>query len=151
MRSLLVLKAPNEYLRLESSRILPRLRLILEFKPWLEYTRLYFRRKSEAPVAILWDCFTLGASLCTLLDLLGSPSPRDLVVDVVNFDFGLSVAHREKFFNSFITRVQLLELQGRLPYGEVLRSEDLFDCTNSGFAKVRVESRRPHRSLIYPM
>ncbi|KAE9403429.1 hypothetical protein BT96DRAFT_990287 [Gymnopus androsaceus JB14] len=71
-----------------------------------------------------------------LLDLLGSPAPSYLSVDVEDFDFDLSLAERERFVQSFIQRVHLLEVQGRLSYGEVLRVEDMFNGTSSGFMKV---------------
>ncbi|KAJ6620438.1 hypothetical protein B0H10DRAFT_2215964 [Mycena sp. CBHHK59/15] len=127
-------KAPSDHLRRESARILPRLRLIIEFRPWLEYTK--HSKHTRSPVTLLWETFALGASLCTLLNLLGSPLPRDLNIDPDKSDFGLGLPHREKFFTNFIQRVQLLELQQRLSFGEVLRVQDLFGGTNSGFAKV---------------
>lgn len=135
-------RAPPDQLRLESSRVLARLRLIIEFKPWLEYTRLYHHTKREAPVKLLWDCFAFGAPLCTLLNLLGSPTPAHLNVKLDEFDFDLPLDHRELFVTSFIERVQMLEAQRRLPFGEVLRPGDLFDGTNAGFLKVSSNIQR---------
>ncbi|KAF9265052.1 hypothetical protein L218DRAFT_924853 [Marasmius fiardii PR-910] len=132
-----ILGVPSAQLRLESLKVYSRLRRILEFKHWLEYTQAYCHRKEEPPYKLLFDCFALGASLGILLDLLGSPAPNHLNVDVETFDFiGVSLAEREKFFSSFLHRIQLLEVQGKLPFGEVLRPEDFFGGSSSGFMKV---------------
>ncbi|KAJ7619635.1 TKL/TKL-ccin protein kinase [Roridomyces roridus] len=129
-------KAPSDLLRRESARILPRLRLIIEFRPWLDYIK-HTKRNTTSPFALLWETFALGVSLATLLNLLGSPPPRDLPpIDNEKIDLGLGLPHREKYFSNFIQRVQLLELQQKIPFGEVLRVQDLFGGTNSGFAKV---------------
>jgi len=132
-------RAPTEQLCLESTKILAKLDLILEFRPWLNWTRYLLHRKfkEEPPFRVLFDCFALGASLGVLLDLLGSPAPSHLSVNLDKFDFHLDPAEREKYFASFIHRVNLLEVQGKLRYGEVLRVEDLFGGTSSGFMKVR--------------
>ncbi|KAJ7085379.1 TKL/TKL-ccin protein kinase [Mycena belliarum] len=124
-------KAPSDHLRRDSARILPRLRLIIEFRPWLEHTKL--TKRTSSAFALLWETFALGAPLATLLNLLGSPPPRDLNPDTAA---DLRLPHREKYFTNFIQRVQLLELQQKIPFGEVLRVQDLFGGTNSGFAKV---------------
>ncbi|KAH7871132.1 uncharacterized protein C8R40DRAFT_1122895 [Lentinula edodes] len=125
-------RAPTDLLRLESIKILARLELIIEFRPWI--TAKSHRR--EPAYRVLFDCFSLGAPLGVLLDLLGSPAPSYLNVDVDSFNFGLSLAERERFVQSFIQRVNILEIQGRLSYGEVLRVDDLFNGTSSGFMKV---------------
>ncbi|KAJ6501810.1 TKL/TKL-ccin protein kinase [Mycena vulgaris] len=127
-------KAPSDQLRRDSARILPRLNLIIEFRPWLEHAK--YSKRTTSTVALLWETFALGASLATLLNLLGSPPPRDLHIDPDKSDLELGLPHREKYFTNFIQRVQLLELQQKIPYGEVLRVQDLFGGTNSGFAKV---------------
>ncbi|KAF8169113.1 hypothetical protein K438DRAFT_2024728 [Mycena galopus ATCC 62051] len=129
-------KAPSDALRREAQRIFARLDLIIEFRPWLEYIKR--TKHTTAPFPLLWETFALGASLATLLDLLGSPSPRDILVtiDPDKPDIGLGLPHREKYFTNFIQRVQLLELQQKLPFGEVLRVQDLFGGTLSGFSKV---------------
>ncbi|KAK6977031.1 putative TKL/TKL-ccin protein kinase [Favolaschia claudopus] len=131
-------KAPSDSLRREARRILARLDLIIEFHPWLNYIR---RTKHPASTFVLcWETFALGVPLGTLLDLLGSPSPgepiRDFTIDTDKPDLGLGLPHREKYFTTFIQRVQLLEVQQKIPYGEVLRVQDLFGGTTSGFAKV---------------
>ena len=138
-----ILGVPPTQLRLESLKVLSRLRRILEFKHWLDYTQAYCHRREEPPYKLLFDCFALGAPLSVLLDLLGSPSPSHLNVDVDTFDFvAVSLAEREKFFSSCLHRIQLLEVQGRLAFGEVLRLDDLFGGTSSGFLKVRNISSR---------
>ncbi|KAJ7145696.1 TKL/TKL-ccin protein kinase [Mycena epipterygia] len=127
-------KAPSDHLRRECARILPRLELIYEFRPWISLTQ--HAKRATSPFILLWETFALGASLATLLNLLGSPPPRDLNIDADKYDTGLGLPHREKYFTNFIQRVQLLELQQKIPFGEVLRVQDLFGGTNSGFAKV---------------
>ncbi|KDR83111.1 hypothetical protein GALMADRAFT_113318 [Galerina marginata CBS 339.88] len=129
-------RAPSDHLRLESFKTLSRLQLIFEFKPWLEYTRDYVRRRFDSPYLLLWDCLCFGAPLNTLLELMGSPTPRHLTVTVDEFDFGLSVKQRMQFFASFIQRVQALESQGRLSFGEVLKVEDFTTGLNAGYLRV---------------
>ncbi|KAJ6542835.1 TKL/TKL-ccin protein kinase [Mycena capillaripes] len=127
-------KAPSDTLRREARRILARLDLIIEFRPWLEHIK--HTKRTTSSFTLLWETFALGVSLATLLNLLSAPSPRDLTLDADKSDFGLGLPHREKYFTNFIQRVQLLELQQKIPFGEVLRVQDLFGGTNSGFAKV---------------
>ncbi|KAJ3972535.1 TKL/TKL-ccin protein kinase [Lentinula raphanica] len=123
-------RTPTDSLRLESIKILAKLDLIIEFRPWLP-THSY---RCEPAYRILFDCFSIGAPLGILLDLLGSPAPSNVNVD--NFNFGLSFLERQNHVQDFIQRVHMLELQGRLPFGEVLRIEDLFNGTSLGFMKV---------------
>ncbi|KAF8073945.1 TKL/TKL-ccin protein kinase, partial [Lyophyllum atratum] len=129
-------RAPPDHLRLQSFQILSRLELIQQFRPWLEYTRYHVFRKHHTPLELLWDCFSFGAPVGTLLNLLGSPSPSHLIEHVEYFNFGIGVEEREAYFMSFIHRVQLLEIQRRLPYGEVLRCDDFLSDASSAFAKV---------------
>lgn len=112
-------KAPSDHLRRECARILPRLELIYEFRPWISLTQ--HAKRTTSPFTLLWETFALGASLATLLNLLGSPPPRDLSIDADKYDTALGLPHREKYFTNFIQRVQLLELQQKIPFGEVLR------------------------------
>jgi len=129
-------RALPDHLRLQSFQILSRLELIRQFRPWLDLTRYHVYRRHRAPSALLWDCFSFGAPLGTLLSLLGSPAPSDLVQHVEDFDFGIGVEARVAYFRAFIQRVQLLEMQGMLPYGEVLRCEDFWSDSSAAFAKV---------------
>ncbi|KAK0462909.1 TKL/TKL-ccin protein kinase [Desarmillaria tabescens] len=121
-------RAPSEQLRLDSFRILSRLLLIVEFKPW--FCRETWCSEPDQAYRILWECFSLGAPLCTLLNLLSPPYHG------VAFEFELSMDERVAFFEKFIERVRLLEIQGLLPYGEVLRVDDMFGRSNPGFARV---------------
>lgn len=129
-------KAPSEHLRRESFIALSRLQLVFEFKLWLDYSKDHVQRRVDSPYFLLWDCILFGAPLNTLLELIGSPTPRHLVVTVDEFDFNLSVQQRELFFSNFIQRTQLLEAQGRLAYGEVLRLEDFTSGLNGGYLRV---------------
>jgi hypothetical protein len=131
--------SPPDRLRVQCARVLPRLQLIPEFKPWLQIsleTTPLLRKNKITPYSTLWHCFALGAPLCVLLDLLGTPSSPHLREEVDHDSMEESL-QREKILKSFIDRVQLLEVQGRLPYGEIFRVEDLFHGTHQGFAKVR--------------
>lgn len=130
---------PPEPLRVQCIRMLPRLQLIPEFKPWIGISlqSISLRSKHKAtPYTTLWHCFALGAPLCVLLELLGTSSSWRTHVSSER-STSRDALEQEKLVKIFIDRVQLLELQGRLPYGEVFRVEDLFDGTHQGFAKVR--------------
>ncbi|KAK7029504.1 hypothetical protein VNI00_014537 [Paramarasmius palmivorus] len=132
-----VLGTPSPQLRLEALKVFCRLERILEFKPWLDYTRIYCHQKEEPTYKLLFDCFALGAPLGVLLDLLGSPASSRIIANVETFDFvGTLLSDRESFFASFLQRVHLLEVQGRLSFGEVVRVDDLFEGSTSGFMKV---------------
>lgn len=141
-------RAPPDHLRLQSFQILSRLRLINEFRPWLEYTRYHIFRKHQTPLELLWDCFSFGAPLGTLLTLLGSPAPTHLIVHVEDFNFGIGIEEREEYFMSFILRVQMLEMQNRVPYGEVLRCDDFLSGTNSAFTKVCFDTLSVYSRLM---
>lgn len=123
-------RAPSELLRLDSFRILSRLLLVVEFQPW--FGREARCGEPDQAYRILWECFSLGAPLWTLLNLLSPPYHR------VAFEFGLPMDERVAFFTQFIERVRFLEIQGLLPYGEVLRVDDMFARSNTGFARVRL-------------
>ncbi|KAF9525854.1 hypothetical protein CPB83DRAFT_858745 [Crepidotus variabilis] len=129
-------KAPTDSLRLESFKTLSRLQLIFEFQPWLQYSIEYTRRRVNSPYFQLWDCLCFGAPLNTLLELVGSPTPRQLSVTADEFDFNLSADERGRYFSSFIRRVQALENQGRLPFGEVLKVNDFMDGQSAGFSRI---------------
>ncbi|KAF8889130.1 kinase-like domain-containing protein [Infundibulicybe gibba] len=129
-------RAPSDHLRFQSLRTYSRLRLIIEFRPWLDGTALHLHRPSTAPLPILWHCFSYGVSLIALLNLLGSPFPGETTISIENFDFNIPIDAREAYFDRFLQQIQFLETQGHLPYGEVLRIDDLFGGTNSGFMRV---------------
>ncbi|KAF9074431.1 hypothetical protein BDP27DRAFT_1317072 [Rhodocollybia butyracea] len=126
-----MIRAPSDQLRFEATKILARLALIIEFRPWINPDY-----RQEPPYRTLYECFSLGRPLGVLLDLLGSPAPSHFSVHIEDFDFDLSLPEREQFIQNFIQRIQLLEAQGRISYGEVLRVEDVLNGTSSGFMKV---------------
>ncbi|KIM89875.1 hypothetical protein PILCRDRAFT_812658 [Piloderma croceum F 1598] len=128
--------SPPDHLRVQCVRVLPRLQLIPEFRRWLpisSQTTSLLRKSQHTAYNTLWHCFYLGAPLCVLLDLLGSPSSANVYEDL---DLDNIQIEQERMMKSFISRVRLMETQGKLPYGEVLREEDLFKGTHQGFAKV---------------
>lgn len=143
-------KAPSDQLRLESFQTLSRLQLIFEFRVWLEYTRDNVPRRFDSPLVRLWDCFSFGAPLCTLLDLMGAPTPRQLLVYPEEFDFDLPMNERKMYIESFIHRTNILETQGRLSYGEVVRIEDFVGGTLSGYARVSQLVLIGYLRLQYP-
>ncbi|RDB14785.1 Serine/threonine-protein kinase STY46 [Hypsizygus marmoreus] len=141
-------RAPPDHLRLHAFQILSRLSLISAFRPWLTHTQLVAPHKYDTPpFELLFHCFAFGAPLGTLLTLLGSPAPSHLVQRADEFDWSVGMAReeREMYFESFVQRVGMLEVQGRVPYGEVLRCEDFLSGTCAGFAKVL---RTVYRLLI---
>ncbi|KAG6844668.1 hypothetical protein H0H93_016420, partial [Arthromyces matolae] len=86
-----------------------------------------------------------GAPLGTLVVLLGAPpvnvngiaQGKDQYTRPEDFDFArVTMEDREAYFAGFVASVQMLEAQGRLGYGEVLRSEDFLSGTMGGFGKV---------------
>lgn len=134
--------SPPEHLRAKCAQVLPRLQLIPEFEPWLDFSLEHYlpinahNRPTTHAVLTLWHCFALGAPLCVLLDLLGNSNRQ------------ATNSEPEALVQIFIDGILLLEAQGRLPHGEVLRLEDLFGGTHQGFAKVR--SRFFVKQRIFP-
>ena len=115
-----------------------KLTLIPEFSHWLEIqsAALRTRNRPVTPYDLLWQCFCLGKPLCVLLDLLGTPPSSGQTKSVTHHFRNETTGESEMWVQSFIDRVQLLEAQGRISYGEGLRVEDLFNGTFLGFAKV---------------
>ncbi|KAJ7055648.1 TKL/TKL-ccin protein kinase [Mycena amicta] len=139
-------KAPSDNLQRLAANLHSRLALVVELNPFFDYIR---RSKRPSSIfSLLWETLALGAPLCTLCTLLGSPPPRDLHFDPEK-DVDLGLPHRERFFTAFIQRVQLLELQAKIPFGEVFRVQDLFGGTASGFAKVLKTVERVLVALQY--
>lgn len=132
-------KAPTDTHRLASFQTLTLLQLIRPFRPWLRYTRDSIPRRFDSPLIHLFDCFACGAPLCTLLELLGSPTPRHLQVSPEDFNFDLGMNDRRVFIENVIARVGALEAQGRLGYGEVVRPEDFLGGSLTGYMKVRYQ------------
>ncbi|KAF9013172.1 hypothetical protein BDQ17DRAFT_1536866 [Cyathus striatus] len=145
-------RVASDQLRMESFRTLTWLRLVFEFRPWLEHIQDHFRRDYDNPIRLLWNCFVLGAPLCTLLDLLGLPTPKPLAAAPETFDFDLSLDQRKQYILYFIDKIRILEIQRQLPYGEVLRIEDFFQGTTVGFSRVLQTVRRVINTLyeVYP-
>ncbi|EAU86182.2 TKL/TKL-ccin protein kinase [Coprinopsis cinerea okayama7 len=129
-------RAPSDRVRIDSFRTLSRLQLIFEFRVWLEYLRDHVPRRYDSPMIQLWDCMSFGAPICTLLDLLGSPTPVELRVYADTFNFNLSMDERITFIESFIHRINILEIQGRIPYGEVLKVDDFISGGVPGYVRV---------------
>lgn len=137
MKSLDAPKAPSDQLCLECTGILARLSLIPELESWLHLEDSSIHKTGNGSAFhTLWNVFSLGAPLCTLLDLLGTPAAHKHYAATDQCDLNIALTDRQKFVTSFIQRVQLLEIQQRLPYGEVVRTDDLFNGSSSGFAKV---------------
>ncbi|KAI5118718.1 hypothetical protein M0805_004516 [Coniferiporia weirii] len=130
---------PNTLKELCSS-ILPRLRLIPELKQWLETTapEKHTPFHTVDPVKWLWNCFSQGAPLLTLLDLLG-PKTGACLFNPPPFSAGegpYSGEANSTLISEFLRRVELLEAQGYLNYGEVFTVNELLDGSCSGFTKV---------------
>ncbi|KZP27947.1 hypothetical protein FIBSPDRAFT_1039924 [Athelia psychrophila] len=124
--------SPPDHLRAKCARMLPRLQLIPEFEPWLDVALEHYlstnaqNRPTTQAALTLWHCFALGAPLCVLLDMLGNANRHR---DAANTE-------PEALVQTFIDGVLILEAQGRLSPGEILRLEDLFGGTYQGFAKL---------------
>ncbi|KAL0952854.1 hypothetical protein HGRIS_007077 [Hohenbuehelia grisea] len=138
-------KAPSDKLRLDAFRIFARLEHIPELQSWITLIKTAATAQSRAHnlsythearyYRLMWDCVALGAPLCVLLDLLGSPSSANgLYFDPD--EPGAQPGDREKMFGHFIQRVHVLEIQGRMAYGEVLRVDDFVRGSASGFGKI---------------
>ncbi len=121
-------RAPSELLRLDSFRTLSRLLLVVEFKPW--FGREGTLQRARPGVSHTVGVFLAWGAIMDALDLLSPPYHH------IAFEFELSMDERVAFFTKFIERVRLLEIQGLLPYGEVLRVDDMFGRSNAGFARV---------------
>ncbi|KAH8830230.1 hypothetical protein DL96DRAFT_1592082 [Flagelloscypha sp. PMI_526] len=145
-------KAVPPSLQVECYKLLTRLLQIPQVEPWIRNTAEYvlpprpFHTRfimpgslSSQAVELLHATFCLGAPLCTLLDMLGSPSPPSLILDHDPRVFpyrDITIPEREEYIHSFIQRVGLLESTKKIKYGEVMRSSDLFSTTSIGWAKV---------------
>lgn len=130
----------SDDLRLNCLITAQKLKLIPEFSRWLELSLeiqlLFTRNRLVTPYDVLWRCFCFGKPLCVLLDLMSTPSFGQTKSATTHHPANDTTEEREKWVKNFIDRVQLLEAQGCLSYGEVFRTEDLFNGTFPGFAKV---------------
>jgi len=122
-------QAPTDALCMDSCRILARLRLIQQFQSWLDLSALRVYSPSTA-VADLWQCLSSGVPLCVLLDLLGAPQAS------VRLKSPRNTQDRVSCIEHFIESVRILEITGRLPFGEGMRVDDLLNGSTNGFARV---------------
>lgn len=146
-------KSLSPSLQIDTLKLLSRLLQIPQVEPWIRNTAesllsprpfytIFIMPGSLAPQAVelLHATFSLGAPLCTLLDMLGSPSPPSLVLDHDPTVFpyhDMSFHEREEYLHSFIQRVALLESARKIRFGEVMRSSDLWSGGSVGWSKVR--------------
>ncbi|KAH6912739.1 TKL/TKL-ccin protein kinase [Coprinopsis sp. MPI-PUGE-AT-0042] len=129
-------RAPSDQVRAESFRALSRLQLIFEFRHWLQHLRDNVARRYDSPVILLWDCMSFGAPMGALLDLLGSPAPSELQTTADSFDWKLSIDDRTVQVESFIHRINMLQVEGRIPNEESLQVDDILGAGVPGYAKV---------------
>ncbi|KAG9217667.1 hypothetical protein CCMSSC00406_0003644 [Pleurotus cornucopiae] len=132
MDSLAIPKAPSNQLKRQCFRTLSLLQLIPELASWLEDAcacQLAATKRDTSMYAycVVWRLVSWVAPLGVLLDILGSlPSGS-------HHSLG---AGSLALFENFIQRVRLFELEGTLPFGEVLRLEDLLGCSCAGFSRI---------------
>ncbi|KAF9502060.1 hypothetical protein BDN71DRAFT_1459245 [Pleurotus eryngii] len=132
MDSLAIPKAPSNQLKRQCFRTLSLLQLIPELASWLEdacacQQAAPKRDTSMYAYCVVWRLVSWAAPLGVLLDILGSlPSGS-------HHPMGAGAL---ALFENFIQRVRLFELEGTLPFGEVLRLEDLLGCSCAGFSRI---------------
>ncbi|KAJ8516304.1 hypothetical protein ONZ45_g6390 [Pleurotus djamor] len=140
MRILDAPRNPSSQLKLQCFSTLSRLELIPELRPWLDQAYFYNDNDPEIQQSlrafrVVWAVVALGAPLTALLDILG-PGPWSLAAPVVNEVANSTLNLQRSFFSNFILRVQALEVQRTIPFGEVLRPDDLHGRTCAGFHKI---------------
>ena len=125
-----------------SAQLLPRLRLIPEFRCWLSPSYAVdnctwdaLEPKTSATLT-LWESLSQGAPLLILLDLLGSKTSGSSLVYEGNKGNDDDPTMNTAFIAEFLRRVDILEIQSRLSYGETFRVEEILDGSCSGFLKV---------------
>ncbi|KAL4265525.1 Protein kinase domain-containing protein [Pleurotus pulmonarius] len=132
MDSLAIPKAPSIQLKRQCFRIFSLLQFIPELASWVEDAcacqhAVPKRDTSLYAYHVVWQLISCAAPLGILLDILGSlPSGS-------HYPLG---ADPLALFESFIERVRLFELEGKLPFGEVIRLEDLLGCSCTGFSRI---------------
>lgn len=124
-----------------SAQLFPRLKLIPELRCWLpsapEIDDYLWRSSSPntSQASILWHTLVQGGPLVIILDLLGSKTGGSSLVqkdDDLNGQ-AISVA----LISEFLRRVEMLEAQGHLGYGEIFKLNEFLDGSCGGFMKVR--------------
>lgn len=88
-------------------------------------------------VRTLWSCFVRGEPLHVLLDLLGSRNSTSAsLLSLSSLDDNAYAPTQEELLAEFLKRVEVLEAQGVVAYGESFRANDLLDGSTGGFLKV---------------
>lgn len=108
---------PTHRLKVLSTRILPRLKLLAPFKnlPGLSHEiPAYTERHPEAPWITLWKLLSQGAPL---LSLLGFLYHEELKNGVPAQSESLSSDQRRQFLSEFASVVSSLEKRGKIQYG----------------------------------
>lgn len=108
---------PPHRLKVLSTRILPRLKLLAPFKdlPGLSHEiSAYTERYPEAPWITLWKCLSQGAPLLSMLAFL---YPDDFKNAVPTHSESLSRDQRRQFLLEFASVVSSLEKRGKIQYG----------------------------------
>ncbi|PAV15950.1 TKL TKL-ccin kinase [Pyrrhoderma noxium] len=156
MKSASVFGPPSVFphaLRELSVYILPRLRLIPELRCWLPQSPTFQSAFSypyssalhvydevdssdlEEPTKVLYNSLVQGAPLLILLDLLGSRTGGSSLLYAEDEEQGgdkLSLV----LIAEFVRRIEILEAQGVLGYGESFKVAEFLSGECSGFIKV---------------
>ncbi|KAL5496173.1 hypothetical protein ACEPAH_3090 [Sanghuangporus vaninii] len=125
-----------------SAQLLPRLRLIPEFRCWLPPAYIVdncswdILESKTSQALTLWNSLSQGTPLLILLDLLGSKTGGSSLVYEGNKRDEDKQSTNASFIAEFLRRVEILEIQGRLSYGENFRVEEFLSGSCSGFIKV---------------
>ncbi|KAL5520253.1 hypothetical protein ACEPAG_9466 [Sanghuangporus baumii] len=125
-----------------SAQLLPRLRLIPEFRCWLPPAYIVdncswdILEPKTSQALTLWNSLSQGTPLLILLDLLGSKTGGNSLVYEGNKGDEDNQSTNAVFIAEFLRRVEILEIQGRLSYGEIFRVEEFLSGSCSGFIKV---------------
>lgn len=131
-------------LREISAQLFPRLKLIPELRCWLpsapEIDDYLWKPSSPntSQTSVLWHTLVQGAPLIIILDLLGSKTGGSSLIkkdDDINGQ-AISVA----LISEFLRRVEMLEVQGHLSYGEIFKLNEFLDGSCGGFMKVRTSN-----------
>ena len=97
---------------------------------------------------VLWDCFERGESLHVLLDLLASRNGTSAASQALGGLREGFVPSREELHAEFLKRVEVLEAQKVIPYGESFRPQDLMEGSTTGFLKVCLCQRKRNGVIV---
>lgn len=82
-----------------------------------------------------------GEPLHVLLDLLGSRNGTSAsLLSLSSLDDNTYAPTQEELLAEFLKRIEVLEAQGVVAYGESFRANDLLDGSTGGFLKVGYSS-----------